>query len=100
MHQFRVLVDPQAIDGVDAHVAVDLGERGRAGLHVRNNVCVPTTGSGATHVVSMSAETWAQLLTGRTTMSDATTRGLVTVDGDKRLVRRIFNAFDVASLHS
>ena len=100
VHQLRVLVDPQAIDGVDAHVAVDLGEHGRAGLHVRNNVCVPTTGNDATHVVSMSAETWAQLLTGRTTMSDATTHGLVTVDGDERLVRRIFNAFDVASLHS
>ena len=100
VHQLRVLVDPQALDDLDAHVAVDLGERGRAGLHVRNNVCVPTSGTGADHVVSMTAETWAQLLTGRTTMADATAHGLVTIDGDERLVRRIFNAFDVASLHS
>ena len=100
VHQLRVLVDPTALDGIDAHVAVDLGARGRAGLHVRNNVCVPTDGADADHVLSMTPETWAHLLTGRTTMPDATTHGLVTIDGDDRLVRRIFNSFDLASLHS
>ena len=100
VHVLRVLVDPDAIDGIDARVAFDFADRGQSGLHVRNNVCVPTTGEDAPHVVSTSMATWAALLTNSTTLGDALASKSLTITGDAALVTRILSAFDLPGLRS
>ena len=100
VHVLRVLVDPSAIDGVDAHVAFDFAEHGTSGLHVRNNVCVPTNGDGAQHVVSCSMATWAGLLTGSTTLTAALASKDVVIRGDEALVTRVLRAFDPQGFRS
>ena len=100
VHVLRVLVDPDAIDGIDARVAFDFADRGRSGLHVRNNVCVPTTGDDSPHVVSTSMATWAALLTNSTTLGNALASKSLTITGDATLVTRILSAFDLPGLRS
>jgi alkyl sulfatase BDS1-like metallo-beta-lactamase superfamily hydrolase len=100
VHVLRVLVDPSAIDGIDAHVAFDFAEHGTSGLHVRNNVCVPTNGDSAQHVISCSMATWAGLLTGSTTLTAALASKDVVIRGDESLVTRVLRAFDPQGFRS
>jgi len=100
VHVLRVLVDPSAIDGVDAHIAFVFAEHGTSGLHVRNHVCVPTNGDGAQHVVFCSMATWAGLLTGSTTLTAALASKDVVIRGDESLVTRVLRAFDPQGFRS
>lgn len=94
VHVLRVLVDPDRLTGVDLHLAVALdGER--TGLHLRNHIAAPTDGAGATAVVSTTRATWAEVLTGRTTLRDAVASGAATIDGDPDTVLTALGAIDL-----
>ncbi|MGA1075824.1 MAG: alkyl sulfatase dimerization domain-containing protein [Ilumatobacteraceae bacterium] len=86
----RVLVDPDLLDGVDVHVAVECGQE-RSGLHVRNHVACPTDGVGATSVVRCERAVWNSLLTASTTLDEAIAAGTIVVDPP---ARRALSALD------
>ncbi|MFN5840311.1 MAG: alkyl sulfatase dimerization domain-containing protein [Acidimicrobiaceae bacterium] len=93
IHTLRVLVDPDAIDGVNHHVAFVVGDE-TAGLHVRNSVAVPTDGWGAQSMVKMSRATLLGLLSGRALWSEELASGAIAVSGDNDTVDCIRRSFE------
>jgi alkyl sulfatase BDS1-like metallo-beta-lactamase superfamily hydrolase len=93
IHTLRVLIDPDAIEGVNHHVAFVIGDE-TAGLHVRNSVAVPTDGWGAQSMVKMSRATLLGLLSGRTLWSEELAGGAIAVSGESDSVDRIRRAFE------
>jgi alkyl sulfatase BDS1-like metallo-beta-lactamase superfamily hydrolase len=73
----RVMLDPLRCTGQTMHVAVELPDA-RAGLHVRRGVAVLTDGSGAEATVRMDRDTWAEIVTGKISMTDAFASGTAT----------------------
>ena len=90
----RVLIDPERAAGVDEHVVFVFDDGTRAGLHVRNHVAAPTNGDGADIEVSLDQTTWADVCSGRRTMSSALDLGSVTVSGDRTALDRFLSCFD------
>jgi alkyl sulfatase BDS1-like metallo-beta-lactamase superfamily hydrolase len=93
IHTLRVLIDPDAIEGVNHHVAFVIGDE-TAGLHVRNSVAVPTDGWGAQSMVKMSRATLLGLLSGRALWSEELAGGAIAVSGESDSVDRIRRAFE------
>jgi alkyl sulfatase BDS1-like metallo-beta-lactamase superfamily hydrolase len=67
----------------------------RTGLHLRNHIAAPTDGTDAVATLATSRATWAEILTGRTTLGDALTAGAVTIAGDAETVQRALGAIDL-----
>jgi alkyl sulfatase BDS1-like metallo-beta-lactamase superfamily hydrolase len=93
MSVLRVLVDPDCLDGVDLHVAIDSGTE-RCGLHFRNHIACPTDGDAADVTVCGDREVWNAVLTGATTLTEAIGSGVITVDGDYSAALAAFAALD------
>lgn len=98
VHGLRVLVDPHTADGVDTEVRWEFAGGAVTGLRVRNQVAVPTDGVSADVSIGLSLETWAGLLSGGATLSDAIAAGDVAVTGDVERVRDVFACFDHPTL--
>ncbi len=90
----RVLIDPERAAGVDEHVAFVFPDGTRAGLHVRNHVAAPTNGDGAAVEVSLDLTTWADVCSGRRTMSSALDDRSAAVSGDRANLDRFLACFD------
>lgn len=82
VHVLRVLVDPELLADVDVHIGWDVGSGVETGLHFRNGIACPTDGGDCTATVVCSVDTWADLLTGRATLSASLESGAVRIDGD------------------
>ena len=93
VHVLRVMLDPNRCAGIDRHVAVEFPD-GTAGLHVRNGVAVPTTGSGAAFTLRVTREAWADLFNGRRSLDDALETGAASTS-DADAVREILSWFDL-----
>jgi alkyl sulfatase BDS1-like metallo-beta-lactamase superfamily hydrolase len=98
VHGLRVLVDPHTADGVDTEVRWEFAGGAVTGLRVRNQVAVPTDGVSADVSIGLSLETWAGLLSGGATLSDAIAAGDVAGTGDVERVRDVFACFDHPTL--
>lgn len=70
----RVMLDPLRCTGQTMHVGVELPDA-CAGLQVRRGVAVLTDGSGADAMVTMDRDTWAEIVTGKISISDAFASG-------------------------
>ena len=81
VHGLKVILEPDRSEGLHAHVGFDFGEGVAAGLQIRDGVAVPTDGADADYVLSMALETWADLLTKKTTLRDAVSAGHVSNRG-------------------
>lgn len=93
VHTLRVLVEPDEIVDMDHHIAFTVGEE-TCGLHVRNAVAVPTDGQGASSVVTMSRDTFMDIVSGRRTWSEAINSGEITVTGDSAAVNQFRKSLD------
>ena len=89
----RVMVEPEKMDNVNCHIALEVdGER--CGLHFRNHILCPTSGTGAPHTMKCTRETWDGLLTGSVTLSEALDTGAATINGNTDAVISAFSALD------
>jgi alkyl sulfatase BDS1-like metallo-beta-lactamase superfamily hydrolase len=95
----RVLLDPERARDVEDELAWHFVAGIRTGLRIRGQVAVPTDGSQASLALGLSHETWAAVLGGRTTLAEAETEGLVSLDGDRKRIAAFLGAFDHAGLH-
>jgi alkyl sulfatase BDS1-like metallo-beta-lactamase superfamily hydrolase len=93
IHTLRVLLEPTLVEGLDHHVAFEVGHE-TAGLHVRNAVAVPTDGWGAHSLVRVPRDTLLGVLSGRRKWRDEVANGSVTVSGDLDTVMAVCAAFD------
>jgi len=103
VHTLRVLLDPARAAGVDCTLRWTFAGQGEAGLHIRNAVAAPTDGTfadgrEADFTLSMSLETWAQMASGKLTLSDAANSGAVTVRGAIDALRKVLACFDHPTL--
>jgi alkyl sulfatase BDS1-like metallo-beta-lactamase superfamily hydrolase len=90
----RVLLDPARAEGVDDEMAWRFAGGERTGLKIRGQVAIPTDGADAPLVMNLSHETWAEILSGRTTVWEAEEKSLVSLQGDRARVRSFLGAFD------
>ncbi len=93
----RVVLDPERAAGLHREVRWELTDGQRAGLRIRDGVAVPTDGSTAELTIGLSAETWADVLAAKTTLSEAIDDGRITTD-DPAAVHEFFACFDSAGL--
>lgn len=98
----RVMLDPDAAEGIDHHLVVALPTGERAGLHVRHCIACPTDGSAVdtapTTVATLDRATLAGLFAGTTTWSEERARGTVRIDGDAAAAGRVVACFELAGL--
>ncbi|MEY3575046.1 MAG: hypothetical protein RLZZ88_189 [Actinomycetota bacterium] len=107
INTLRVTLEPSLVEGID-HLAGFVIDGERLGLHVRNGVAVPTSGSGAAvsadagsaSEASLTRNTLIDVLSGRTTWSESVQRGSITVSGDSATFNLVRAAFDVPGLRS
>jgi alkyl sulfatase BDS1-like metallo-beta-lactamase superfamily hydrolase len=93
----RVLLDPDRADGLDAHVRFDFGSDRACGLHVRNNVAVPTDGSSALISLRIDPGLWAEFLTGKKRPADLVADNPDAVAGNKEDLLAMLACFDISA---
>lgn len=91
----RVMLDPHRADGLDVHVRFDFGSDRECGLHVRNQVAVPTDGSTASISLRVDPELWAEFLAGKKPLDDLLTDKRSTAVGNKEGLRAMLACFDI-----
>ncbi|MEM7101285.1 MAG: alkyl sulfatase dimerization domain-containing protein [Pseudomonadota bacterium] len=98
VHGLRVVLDPTRSVQINTHIAWHFSDGAKAGLHIRNGVAVPTDGSQADYSLTLSQETWAEILGGKQSLSSALEEGTVSISGDMHHILSILQAFDVPGL--
>jgi alkyl sulfatase BDS1-like metallo-beta-lactamase superfamily hydrolase len=93
----RVLLDPDRAIGIEDEIAWHFADGNRCGLKIRGQVAVPTDGSQANLILTMSPETWASILSGRLLFWSAVSEGVVSIGGAEGRVREFFAAFELPS---
>lgn len=99
VHTLRVLLEPSKAEGINHHVAFHVGAE-ICGLHVRNCVAVPTDGSGAQSVVTMSHKTLHAVMGRGGSWSSLAADGSIALSGDAVMIDRIRLAIDNAGFAS
>ena len=94
VHAMRVLVDPDAAEGVADELAFSFPDGTTAGLLLRHQVAVPTDGSSADLTLALGVETWADICSGRRTVRAAIDDGAAILDGDRDRLERVVACFD------
>ena len=89
-----MLLDPVRAKNIDSEIGWQFTGGERVGLHVRNQVAVPTDGHGAAHSLMLSHETWAALLSNRLTLAAALESGVISIHGDDRQAQDVLSCFD------
>lgn len=90
----RVRLDPAKAEGVDAHLAFELTDAPRVGLHIRNAVAVVTDGSQADTSLTLSTPDLLALLAGQLQLESALASGAIVLHGELALVQRVLGVFD------
>jgi alkyl sulfatase BDS1-like metallo-beta-lactamase superfamily hydrolase len=98
LHLLRVMLDPDRAAGIDLHIALDLGDGRRAGLHIRNSVSVATDGEGASETVHITWPDLANVLGGGGTLAALLDSGRASITGDAPGVRAALASFDAPGL--
>jgi alkyl sulfatase BDS1-like metallo-beta-lactamase superfamily hydrolase len=93
VHPLRVTLAPTRCAGRERRVAVEFPD-GITGLHVRHGVAVPTDGSGAEAVLTISRSAWADLFNGRRSLDDLFSTGAATATDDAA-VAEFWSWFDL-----
>jgi alkyl sulfatase BDS1-like metallo-beta-lactamase superfamily hydrolase len=94
----RVMLDPDAADGLDIHLGWRFDDGSHCGLHLRNGIAAVTDGVRADTVLTCTTAAWAAVLGGRTTLTDALANDQITIEGDLATARRALACFDVEGL--
>jgi alkyl sulfatase BDS1-like metallo-beta-lactamase superfamily hydrolase len=97
VHGLKTTLVPELAADVDCHIAFVI-DGATCGLHVRRGVAVPTIGADADHTVTVSHETWADIISAKLPLADAVASGAVSVTGDVAAVTEALACFEHPSL--
>ena len=95
VHALRVLLDPNRTIGYQQELRWNFDTGETTGLLIRNDVAVPTDGKDSNLSISLSVETWADLLAGKVTLSDSLTSGMITTENTTEQITLFFSHFDL-----
>ena len=90
----RVLLDPERAGDLEEELAWHFSTGERAGLRIRGPVAIPTDGAASELVVTLSPETWAAWLSGKTSFNTAENEGIISTTGDLERIKRFLACFD------
>ena len=90
----RVLLVPDQAGDLEDELTWHFSTGERIGLRIRGQVAVPTEGNAGDLVITLSPETWAALLSGKTTFSTAEDDGVISTTGDLARIKRFLASFD------
>tara|TARA_Y100000817_G_C16836258_1_gene535874 strand:- start:41 stop:1747 length:1707 start_codon:yes stop_codon:yes gene_type:complete len=97
VHALRVLLDPIQTIAYEGELRWEFDSGETTGLLIRNHVAVPTDGKNANFAISLSLETWANLLSGLLTLSDSFSSGMTTTKNTNQEITKFFSHFDLPS---
>ena len=100
VHILRVMLDPDRAIAIDADICFNFVGQEKTGLHIRNCIAKQTDGRDAKIQLTCTLETWADILTSVTTLSEAINSGALKIDGNLATVKSALAAFDVDGLRS
>ncbi len=95
LEQLTVLVEPEALAGIDAVVSIEAdGETGA--VHLRNGIIAPVgLPANPDLSVTLSKEDLGLLLSGQKDLPDAIAQGDLSIIGDERILNVLFEALDI-----
>jgi alkyl sulfatase BDS1-like metallo-beta-lactamase superfamily hydrolase len=99
VHILRVLLVPERVGETNIRLKFEV-DGNVTGLHIRNFVAVPNSGDIADATVTTSLDTWTNVLSGATTLSEALAEGSVTITGNADDAVGALRCFDVKGLAS
>ena len=91
---------PERAIGIDMHLRFNFVGCQPTGLHIRNCIACPTDGNEAPITIDCSLDTWADVLTGDLSLSDAITDKKIKVVGDRHKLLSALQVFDIPNLQS
>jgi alkyl sulfatase BDS1-like metallo-beta-lactamase superfamily hydrolase len=97
VHILRVLLVPERVGETNIRLKFAL-DGNVTGLHIRNYVAVPYSGTDADATVTASLDVWTNVLSGATTLSAALADGSVTIAGNADGAVNALRSFDVKGL--
>ena len=97
VHILRVLLVPERAEHINTKLKFDLDGK-TTGLHIRNFVAVPYSGTDADATVAGTLDAWANVLSGSATLNAAQQDGSLTITGDVNGALRALRCFDVKGL--
>ena len=98
VHALRVLLDPNRTIGYQQELRWNFDTGETTGLLIRNDVAVPTDGKDSNLSISLSVETWANILAGKVTLSDSLTSGMITTENTTEQITLFFSHFDLPTV--
>jgi len=96
VHALKTTVVPELAADTDTHLAFTIGDV-TTGLHIRRGVAVPTTGVDADHTLTMTHETWADIISAKQTLAEALDTQMVAISGDRAHVTGALACLEHAS---
>ncbi len=97
VHILRVLLVPERAEHINTKLKFDFDGK-TTGLHIRNFVAVPYSGTDADATVVGTLDAWANVLSGSATLNAAQQDGSLTITGDVNGALRALRCFDVKGL--
>jgi alkyl sulfatase BDS1-like metallo-beta-lactamase superfamily hydrolase len=94
----RVLLVPERAQHLDVQIRWQFSDGQVASMHIRNAVAVPSNDSTSANIVQCSLESWANIISGSSTLSECLKDQSVVIDGDAPTVIEALQAFDIAGL--
>jgi alkyl sulfatase BDS1-like metallo-beta-lactamase superfamily hydrolase len=94
----RVLLVPERAQNMDTLIRWQFSDGQVASLHIRNAVAVPANNTTSNNIVKCSLESWANIISGSSTLSECLKDQSVVIDGDAPTVIEALQAFDIAGL--
>jgi alkyl sulfatase BDS1-like metallo-beta-lactamase superfamily hydrolase len=94
----RVLLVPERAQNLDTIIRWQFSDGQVASLHIRNAVAVPANNTTSNNIVKCSLESWANIISGSSTLSECLKDQSVVIDGDAPTVIEALQAFDIAGL--
>ncbi len=99
VHALKVLLVPELATGYNIKMCWEFSDGERTGLHVRNQVAVPSDGENADITITLTLQTWGKILARKINISEALTSGLLFSNSDTSKVLAFFAMFDHTSLN-
>jgi len=78
VHALKTVIDSERSADIDTHIGFDI-DGAVCGLQIRRGVAIPTDGADADHLLRLSHEAWADIVSAKLSLTDAINAGSVTI---------------------
>ena len=98
LNLLRVKLDAVQADGINLHMAFQVGTGPRTGLHIRNSISALTDGTNAEVLIEVEPDAFYDLLGGVKNLVDLNTSQRAKITGDLAAAQNALSCFDLDGL--